>query len=58
LYALVCVAMLHFARSFVLMVEDLAAFKEMKANAPADWSFSSAEEQDEEDAADWWKVVD
>jgi hypothetical protein len=50
--------MLHFARSFVLMVEDLAAFKEMKANAPADWSFSSAEEQDEEDAADWWKVVD
>jgi hypothetical protein len=34
------------------MVENPVTFEELKAHAPADWSFSSLEEQDEDEPAD------
>jgi len=34
LYALACVAMVHFVRTFVIMVEDPVAFEELKTHAP------------------------
>jgi hypothetical protein len=39
------------------MMSDRIAFEELKAHAPAEWSFSSAEETEEPDEADWWKVT-
>jgi hypothetical protein len=54
LYALACVTMLHFMRTFTMMMNHLAGFEEPKAQAPANWSFSSVEERD--DPADWWKA--
>jgi hypothetical protein len=56
LYCLACVTMLHFITLFIEMVQHPVAFEELKAQAPADWSFSSGEE-DEDDQADWWKLA-
>jgi hypothetical protein len=58
LYALACVAMLHFVRTFIKMVDDPDAFEEFKKSAPAEWPFSSVEEQNEPDEADWWKSME
>jgi hypothetical protein len=33
------------------------AFKQQKEHAPVEWSFSSFEEPDEDDPADWWKTL-
>jgi hypothetical protein len=56
LYALACVAMLHFARVLIKMVDEPEAFEELKKPAPAEWSFSSV--QDEPDPAGWWKSME
>jgi len=32
------------------------AFAQLKADAPTEWSFSSLEEDEEIDDADWWKT--
>lgn len=54
LYCLACVAMLHFVRAFMKLCEDPDAFEQMKKDAPADWSFRSIKELDDE-PADCWK---
>jgi hypothetical protein len=57
MFALACVAFLHFARLFIKMMEDPdaidATLEQLKRDAPADWSFRSPESKD--DQADWWK---
>jgi hypothetical protein len=54
LYCLACGTMRHFARNFLMMMEDPIAFEQMKKDAPANWSFRSIEELGD-DQADWWK---
>jgi hypothetical protein len=56
LYCLVCVATLHFVRTFIKLCEDPDALDQLKKDAPADWSFGSIEELGEFDQADWWKA--
>jgi hypothetical protein len=55
LYCLACGTMRHFARNFLLLKDDPVAFEQMRKDAPADWSFGSIEELDDDDPADWWK---
>jgi hypothetical protein len=55
LYCLACGTMRHFARNFLMLNEDPVAFEQMKKDAPADWSFRSIEELEDDDQADWWK---
>jgi hypothetical protein len=56
LFALACVAFLHWIRTFIKLCEDPDAFDQMKKDAPAAWSFGSIEElDDDDDQADWWK---
>lgn len=52
------VTTVHFIDSFAQCIEDPTAFKQLKEQSPAEWSFSSFEESDELDAADWWKEPD
>jgi hypothetical protein len=57
MFALACVAFLHWIRTFNKMMEDPdamdATLEQLKKDAPADWSFRSPESEDE--PADWWK---
>jgi len=39
-------------------LQDPVGFEEQKAQARATWTFSSGEEQDEDELADWWKTAD
>jgi hypothetical protein len=55
LYCLACVMLLQWMRLFVKMMEDPAGFEQLKRDAPADWSFRSLEEIND-DPADWWKT--
>jgi hypothetical protein len=56
LFCLACASTVHFIDSFTQSVYDPIAFRQQKEHAPAEWSFSSFEEQDEVDPADWWKT--
>jgi hypothetical protein len=56
MYALACVAFLHFIRTFSKMFGDPPiALEQLQREAPAQWSFRSIEDLDEPDQADWWK---
>jgi hypothetical protein len=57
MFCLACVSTVHFLHSFTRSVYDPIAFKQQKEHAPAEWSFSSFEEPDEDDPADWWKTL-
>ena len=52
LNCLACVTFLHVVRSFTKSVLDPIAFQEQKKHAPDEWSFSSLEEQEEQDPTD------
>ena len=56
LFCLACASTVHFIDSFTQSVYDPIAFRQQKEHAPVEWSFSSFEEQDEVDPADWWKT--
>jgi hypothetical protein len=47
-------------RTFHKLMEDPeamdATINQMKKDAPADWSFHSIEELEDDDQADWWKT--
>jgi hypothetical protein len=45
-------AMRLFGKSFF----DPVGYEEEKKHAPAEWSFCSAKDLDEDDPADWWKT--
>jgi hypothetical protein len=51
LFCLACASTVHFIDSFTQSVYDPIAFRQQKEHAPAEWSFSSFEEQDEVDPA-------
>jgi hypothetical protein len=55
LYCLACGTMRHFARNFLMLNEDPVAFEQMRKDAPAEWSFGSIEEIEDDEPADWWK---
>jgi hypothetical protein len=57
MFCLACATTVHFLQSFTRSVYDPIAFKQQKEHAPAEWSFSSFEEPDEDDPADWWKTL-
>ena len=44
-------AMRLFGKSFF----DPVGYEEEKKHAPAEWSFCSAKDLDEDEPADWWK---
>jgi hypothetical protein len=56
LYCLACVATIHFAMTFVKLMEDPGALEQMRKAAPAGWSFRSIEELEDGEPADWWKA--
>jgi hypothetical protein len=49
------VVVLHAMRLLIQRYEDPAGFEEDKELAPAEWSFCSAKDLDEDEPADWWK---
>ena len=55
-FFLACVTTLHIINNFNRRSHDPVAFAQLKANAPTEWSFSSLEEGEEIDEADWWKT--
>ena len=56
-FCLACVTLVHVINSFTRCFRDPIAFALLKEHAPAEWSFSSLEEEEEEiDDADWWKT--
>jgi hypothetical protein len=59
MFALACVAFIHWIRTFNKMMKDPdamdATLEQLKKDAPSDWSFRSIEELDDDDQADWWK---
>jgi hypothetical protein len=57
MFCLACAATVHFLQSFTRSVYDPIAFKQQREHAPAEWSYSSFEEPDEDDPADWWKTL-
>jgi hypothetical protein len=57
MFCLAFVSTVHFLHSFTRSVYDPIAFKQQKEHAPAEWSFSSLAEPDEDDPADWWKTL-
>jgi hypothetical protein len=57
MFCLAFVSTVHFLHSFTRSVYDPIAFKQQKEHAPAEWSFSSFAEPDEDDPADWWKTL-
>jgi hypothetical protein len=46
----------HIFNNFARCSHDPVAFAQLKEDAPTEWSFSSSEEGEEFDAADWWKM--
>jgi hypothetical protein len=58
MFALACVAFLHWVRLFNKMMKDPdaidATLEQLKKDAPADWSFRSPESDD--DQSDRWKA--
>jgi hypothetical protein len=54
-FFLACVTTLHIINNFTRCSHDPVAFAQLKADAPTEWSFSSLEEGEEVDDADWWK---
>jgi hypothetical protein len=55
-FCLACVATVHIIDSFTRCSHDPVAFAQLKDHAPSEWSFSSLEEDEEIDDADWWKT--
>ena len=59
MFALACVAFLHWIRTFNKLMKDPdaidATLEQLKKDAPGDWSFRSLEELEDDDQADWWK---
>ena len=55
-FCLACVATVHIIDSFTRCSHDPFAFAQLKEHAPTEWSFSSLEEGEEIDDADWWKA--
>jgi hypothetical protein len=55
-FCLACVTTLHIINNFTRCSHDPVAFAQLKADAPTEWSFSSLEEGEEFDDADWWKM--
>jgi len=53
---LACVTTIHIIRSFTRCSDDPVAFAQLKEEAPREWSFSSLEEDEQIDNADWWKT--
>jgi hypothetical protein len=60
MFALACIVVVHWMRTFHKMMENPAAInatlEQLKKDAPADWSFRSLEELEDDDQADWWKA--
>src|ERR1700688_4015019 len=50
------VVALHTMRLLIQRYEDPAGFEEDKKLAPAEWSFCSTKDLDEDEPADWWKA--
>jgi hypothetical protein len=55
-FCLACVTTVHIINSFTGCSHDPVAFAQLKEEAPSEWSFSSLEEDEETDDADWWKT--
>jgi hypothetical protein len=55
-FCLACVTTVHILNNFARCSHDPIALAKFKADAPTEWSFSSLEEGEEIDAADWWKT--
>jgi hypothetical protein len=55
-FCLACVTTIHIINSFTRCSHDPVAFAQLKADAPTEWSFSSLEEDEGTDDADWWKT--
>jgi hypothetical protein len=56
LFCLACVTTIHIIDSFARCSHDPVAFAQLKDHAPREWSFSSLEEDEEINDADWWKT--
>jgi hypothetical protein len=54
-FCLACVTTVHIINNFARCSHDPVALAQLKADAPTEWSFSSLEEGEEIDDADWWK---
>jgi hypothetical protein len=50
------VVALHAVRLLIKWYENPAGFEEDKKLAPAEWSFCSAKDLDDDEPADWWKL--
>ena len=50
------VVALHAMRLLIQRYEDPDGFEEDKKLAPAEWSFCSAKDLDDDQPADWWKA--
>ena len=55
-FCLACVTTVHIINNFARCSHDPVAFAQLKADAPTEWSFSSLEEDEGTDDADWWKT--
>ena len=55
-FCLACVTTALIINNFTRCSHDPVAFAQLKADAPTEWSFSSLEEGEEIDDADWWKM--
>jgi hypothetical protein len=55
-FCLACVTTSHIISSFTRCSDDPVAFAQFKEEAPCGWSFSSLEEDEETDYADWRKT--
>jgi hypothetical protein len=55
-FCLACVTTAHIISNFARCSHDPVAFAQLKADAPTEWSFSSLEDGEEIDEADWWKT--
>jgi hypothetical protein len=55
-FCLACVTTAHIISKFARCSHDPVAFTQLKADAPTEWSFSSLEDGEEIDEADWWKT--
>jgi hypothetical protein len=55
-FCLACVTTAHIINNFSRCSHDPVALAQLKADAPTEWSFSSLEESEEIDDADWWKT--
>ena len=53
---LACVTTAHIINNFSRCFHDPVAFAQLKAGALTEWSFSSLEEGEEIDDANWWKT--